>query len=71
MGERQRMEKGAGGCGARKGKEEEGAVESLGGASDQVEGSLVGKKGMLFSGNLESSMEHLMVKVGQFLEVLL
>ena len=57
--------------GVRRGKEGGGVTESLGGASAQVEGSSVGKRCMLFSGNLESRAVHLVMKVGHFLEVLL
>ena len=46
-------------------------IESLGGASDHVDGLLVGKRGMLFSGDLVSRAAHLAVKVEHFCETLL
>ena len=55
----------------RRGKCGGGATESLGGASAQVDGSSVGKRGMLFSGNLESRAAHLAMKVGHVWETLL
>ena len=61
-----------GGQGGREeGRVRRGEIESLGGASDYVDGSLVGKRGMLFSGDLVSRAAHLAVKVGHFHETLL
>jgi len=54
----------------RRGEGDGGEIESLGGASDHVDGSLVGKRGMLFSGDLASRAAHLAAKVGHFRKTL-
>ena len=57
--------------GEQRGKKGGEAPDSLGGAKIYVDGSYMGKRGILFSGNLASRAVHLAMKAGHFLEVLL
>jgi len=55
----------------QRGEGDGGEIESLEGASNHVDGSLVEKRGMLFLGDLASRAVHLAAKVRHFCETLL